>query len=80
MLLSESLYTPPWSMVYFSTPLIVWALCFAYCHFTYQPKEGVPDLSAPTPWYEHVAANKFMTFVGGGIMMALLREVLVLFG
>jgi len=68
----EALQAPPWSVVYFSIPIVVWAFCFAYCHFTFDPARA-PD--APTPWYERLAFKHGFVFVFGGLTaLALLRD------
>lgn len=80
MSLYDSLHTPPWSIVYFSIPVIAWALCFAYCHFTFDPNEAYQARNAPLPWYEKLANEWILTILGGGIILALVRDtVLVMF-
>ena len=80
MSLYETLQAPPWSVIYFSIPVIVWALCFAYCHFTFDPDKAYQTRNDPLAWYERVASGWIPVVVGGWIVLATFRDaVLVLF-
>ena len=69
--------TSPGSVIYFSIPVVIWVLCFAYAHFSFDPGQAAANRDKPTRVHEHIAMGIVPWLLGSWIVLAMFRDILL---